>query len=649
MKEQCRGGCSQGERHAAQGRIPELLRGSKSATNTQRAQNKGIQQAIASQTTHALVGHYKSGGTDYYTASIPYSVSEYDQEKINADVLETRVWEILKAVEPDAYAYLKATSTKIEVQAHRGWAGKQVHFSIESRSEEIENGGNRRVYELEPGQDPGVAAQDIYSRIKYNKEFNDFADKRNPNGTIRGISNDEARFRQMASSGKLTADQYIALTARADAARFGNDTSEKIDWGNALLGNQEAGGGLVWDLLAIAGSPFAVRAMLRGTPPPLQELTTLDPEGPSRPVRPEVMEAMRQAPEESANQPRNNSLPGPGGRLINEAEIGAKANCFTAGTPLLTPTGSKLIEKFKAGDLILSRSEFDPNGELEAKVVEEVFVRFGDVLHLHISGQVIRTTAEHPFWVCTKGWMPAHHLKIGDRLLSHDGQIVAVEDVFETGEREKLYNLRVADYHTYFVGCQEWGFSVWAHNSCFEVVTATDGMLEVRSPTHGVIGRFPASQEAAAKTLAARANTPLIPGASEGQTVKVFTATDGPVDFSRAGTGQVLPDGLPTSKGLGGTYTTNKNVATPEALQKHIADIMPVDSYPKYVSEVEVPATQMRIDASETRAVKPDIGWLPPNQSGAKVTRVWEVTWVDDPAVGMKISSVKEVPVGAGK
>ena len=27
-----------------------------------------------------------------------------------------------------------------------------------------------------------------------------------------------------------------------------------------------------------------------------------------------------------------------------------------------------------------------------------------------------------------------------------------------------VYNLRVADWHTYFVGCGEWGFSVWAHN-----------------------------------------------------------------------------------------------------------------------------------------------------------------------------------------
>lgn len=28
--------------------------------------------------------------------------------------------------------------------------------------------------------------------------------------------------------------------------------------------------------------------------------------------------------------------------------------------------------------------------------------------------------------------------------------------------------MRVADWHTYFVGCDEWGFSVWAHNMCTE-------------------------------------------------------------------------------------------------------------------------------------------------------------------------------------
>jgi hypothetical protein len=45
------------------------------------------------------------------------------------------------------------------------------------------------------------------------------------------------------------------------------------------------------------------------------------------------------------------------------------------------------------------------------------------------------------------------------------GEWVAVEEVEDTGEWETVYNLRVADFHTYFVGCDEWGFSVWAHNA----------------------------------------------------------------------------------------------------------------------------------------------------------------------------------------
>jgi hypothetical protein len=140
--------------------------------------------------------------------------------------------------------------------------------------------------------------------------------------------------------------------------------------------------------------------------------------------------------------------------------------CFAAGTPLLTPTGDKRIEQFQPGDLILSRSELDPNGELEAKVVEEVFVRLGQILHLHVGGQVIRTTAEHPFWVQGKGWLPASELQVGDLLNSHDGQWVAVEDLLDTSEYETVYNLRITDYHTYFVGSRDWGFSVWAHNAC---------------------------------------------------------------------------------------------------------------------------------------------------------------------------------------
>jgi intein/homing endonuclease len=73
-------------------------------------------------------------------------------------------------------------------------------------------------------------------------------------------------------------------------------------------------------------------------------------------------------------------------------------------------------------------------------------------------GKVIRTTGEHPIWVYDKGWINARELQPGDRLSSHDGQWVSVEEVYDTGEYETVYNLQVAEYHTYFVGCEGWAF-----------------------------------------------------------------------------------------------------------------------------------------------------------------------------------------------
>jgi RHS repeat-associated protein len=140
--------------------------------------------------------------------------------------------------------------------------------------------------------------------------------------------------------------------------------------------------------------------------------------------------------------------------------------CFAARTPLLAADGTaRPIEQFRVGDGILARPEHDPSAPVAAQVVEEVFVRTGRLWHLHVGGQVIRTTGEHPFWVQGKGWTPARELRTGDRLSSHDGGWLAVEEVLDTGDYETVYNLRVSHYHTYFVGALDWGFSVWAHNS----------------------------------------------------------------------------------------------------------------------------------------------------------------------------------------
>jgi RHS repeat-associated protein len=140
--------------------------------------------------------------------------------------------------------------------------------------------------------------------------------------------------------------------------------------------------------------------------------------------------------------------------------------CFLPGTPMRTPDGEKVIELFRPGDWILSRSEYDVDGPVEAKVVEEVFERTARVMSLDFGGRTIWTTAEHPFYVLGKGWRRAKELRAGDWLVSLEGVPVVLKQVGETGEATTVYNLRVADYHTYFVGSREWGFSVWAHNTC---------------------------------------------------------------------------------------------------------------------------------------------------------------------------------------
>jgi hypothetical protein len=85
-----------------------------------------------------------------------------------------------------------------------------------------------------------------------------------------------------------------------------------------------------------------------------------------------------------------------------------------------------------------------------------------------VGGQVIRTTDEHPFYLRGRGWTATKDLMPGDHLRSHDGQWTVVQEVRDSGEDGAVYNLRISDYHTYFVGSEEWGFSVWAHNACID-------------------------------------------------------------------------------------------------------------------------------------------------------------------------------------
>jgi hypothetical protein len=140
--------------------------------------------------------------------------------------------------------------------------------------------------------------------------------------------------------------------------------------------------------------------------------------------------------------------------------------CFAADVEVLTARGFVRWDALTESDKVASCDENEPEGVVEFKQVEEIFRTTGRVWHVHVGGKVIRTSGEHPFYVNGLGWIPAHSLVAGYLLRSHTGVWVAVEDVFDTAIEEVVYNCRVSDHHTYFVGGIDWHFTVWAHNAC---------------------------------------------------------------------------------------------------------------------------------------------------------------------------------------
>jgi hypothetical protein len=138
--------------------------------------------------------------------------------------------------------------------------------------------------------------------------------------------------------------------------------------------------------------------------------------------------------------------------------------CFAAGTPILTPEGSKPIEDIRPGDWVITAPDDDPDAEPVPRQVEATFENYLPLLDLYVNGRTIRTTAEHPFWVRDRGWVAAHQLEAGDELRAHDGRWLKVDGFEGPKPSAPVYNMCVAEYHTYFIGHQIWGFAIWSHN-----------------------------------------------------------------------------------------------------------------------------------------------------------------------------------------
>ncbi len=190
-----------------------------------------------------------------------------------------------------------------------------------------------------------------------------------------------------------------------------------------------------------------------------------------------------------------------GGLGSSECMNWCGVNCFPAGTLVTTEVGPKPIEKISAGEKVWAKDVANDTWTL--CLVSKTFSIFhcGDFASIDFAGETITSTGNHPFWV-VEGvelekhrkpthtepfkpgarvpgrWVDARDLRAGDSLLRRSGETAKVNAVTTSEQSLVVFNLRVADVHTYAVGNNE----ILVHNnsSCLpaDAIVVRGGMCE---------------------------------------------------------------------------------------------------------------------------------------------------------------------------
>lgn len=133
----------------------------------------------------------------------------------------------------------------------------------------------------------------------------------------------------------------------------------------------------------------------------------------------------------------------------------------SADTLVATPDGETPIGDIHVGDQV--RAYDATAGNTGSYTVTAVLVHRDPVLvHLIIGNEQIETTPEHPFFVLLRGWVTAGDLQVGYNVWRANGTYSAVKGVVLEHHPQVMYNLTVAQAHTFFVGKQQF----LVHNTC---------------------------------------------------------------------------------------------------------------------------------------------------------------------------------------
>ncbi|MBC7966304.1 MAG: hypothetical protein H7Z17_10320, partial [Fuerstia sp.] len=138
------------------------------------------------------------------------------------------------------------------------------------------------------------------------------------------------------------------------------------------------------------------------------------------------------------------------GRGLGRTRPVYNRSCLVAGTPIWTDRGMVAIEKLAAGDCVLAKNI--ETGELAYKPVIHTTSRHPiSVTKFIVNGQPVVASSGHNFWVSGSGWTKTREL-IPQQPIHTVVGMARVESVEDEAVPAPVYNLVVADFHTYFVG-----------------------------------------------------------------------------------------------------------------------------------------------------------------------------------------------------
>jgi RHS repeat-associated protein len=164
------------------------------------------------------------------------------------------------------------------------------------------------------------------------------------------------------------------------------------------------------------------------------------------------------------------------GAASEAADALEEGSCsFTPDTKVTTEHGEQAIGKLRIGEKVLAYNPKTHKMELQPilhvwidhdnDLVDLALTTVSRQAHSHVlttSSEVIHTNTKHPFFTQEKGFLSVGQIKLGMHVLRADGQWGLVTGWKIVPGSMTMYNLEVAQDHTFTVGTGAWV----VHNMC---------------------------------------------------------------------------------------------------------------------------------------------------------------------------------------